>query len=282
MSRGSSLSGGARFVGAVLMAMTAATCANTPTSPSTPAAVASKGSVPQGGEPAPDPLPGVQAVGATSFLAFGDSITFGTLSSFDGAFLFDPPPGTSYPSQLDGVLESSYPVQDFTVVNEGSPGEQAVNAVASGRFAQRMAAVRPQGLLLLEGINDLNGGRSIGEAVGALQQMIEIARLYNTTVLVATMFQTCLSTQPGTGQVRENSSDKIQAFNGAINAMAAGRQNVYVVNLYSAFGDNCGPEGGVNLLGGDGLHPSASGYARIASTFAAAIGARFPVRGSFQ
>jgi lysophospholipase L1-like esterase len=227
-------------------------------------------------------VPAPTALGATSFLAFGDSITFGILSSFDGAFLFDPPPGTSYPSQLDGLLEGSYPSQDFTIVNEGSPGELAINAVSSGRFAQRMAAVRPQGLLLLEGINDLNNGRSVGETVGALQQMIDVARLYNTTVLVATMFQTCRSEQPGTGQVRENSADQIPGFNSAINAMAAGRQNVYVVNLHAAFGDNCGPEGGVNLLGGDGLHPSASGYARIAATFRGALAERFPVRGSFQ
>ncbi|MCC6991597.1 MAG: SGNH/GDSL hydrolase family protein, partial [Acidobacteria bacterium] len=201
------------------------------------------------------PLPTVQALGATRFMAFGDSITCGVVSSFDGAMLLIPAncaePSYSYPRQLDGTLESRYPAQDFTVSNEGSPGEWAANAVSSGRFAQAMAAVRPQGLLLLEGINDLNNGQSIGSTVNALAQMIDIARVYNTTVLVGTMFQTCVSVSP-TGVVRQNSADRIVAFNSAVRAMAAGRQNVYVFDLFGTFGDNCGPDGGVGLLGGDG------------------------------
>jgi lysophospholipase L1-like esterase len=223
----------------------------------------------------------VNAVGATRFLAFGDSITFGTPSSFDPAFFFDPLPGSPYPAQLHNLLESSFPLQNFTVGNFGQPGEQAGQAVSSGRFNSTMAAQRPPGLLLLEGINDLNSGRSIGEVVGSLQQMVEIARLYNATVLISTMFQTCVSVSPE-GVVRQNSADRIVAFNNALTAMAAGRQNVYVVNLYGAFGNNCGPDGGVNLLGADGLHPTVNGYAVMASTFGQAISTRFPVSGSFQ
>jgi lysophospholipase L1-like esterase len=99
--------------------------------------------------------------------------------------------------------------------------------------------------------------------------------------LIATMFQTCVSVSP-TGVVRQNSADEIVAFNAAIRSMAAGRQNVYVVDLYPVFGNNCGPNGGVALLGGDGLHPSPDGYTVMASTFAQAIRDRFAVRGSFQ
>ena len=74
----------------------------------------------------------------------------------------------------------------------------------------------------------------------------------------------------------------IVAFNNALTAMAAGRQNVYVVNMFAAFGDNCGPEGGVNLLGSDGLHPTVAGYSAMAQAFGNALRDRFPVRGSFQ
>ena len=270
-------------VPALLLALVATGCANPSQAPTAPSSVLSRGAAPQGGVPAPaDSLGTVNALGATRFVAWGDSITFGTLSSFDGAFLFDPPPGFSYPSQLHSALESGFPLQDFTVDNLGEPGEYAVNAVSSGRFAREMAAHRPQGLLLLEGINDLNNGGSISAVVSSLSQMIDIARLYNTTVLVSTMFQTCVSVQPGTGTVRENSADKIPAFNSALQAMAAGRQNVYVVDMYGAFRNNCGPDGGVGLLGGDGLHPTGNGYAVMAGTFANALRARFPVRGSFQ
>ncbi|MGD9906420.1 MAG: SGNH/GDSL hydrolase family protein [Vicinamibacterales bacterium] len=273
-----------RLAGVVLLAALAAQCSQTPTSPSTPGAVLSRGEVPQGGPPPPagDSLGTINALGATNYLAFGDSITWGTLSSFDGAFLFDPCGGCSYPSQLDVRLEAAFTTQDFTVTNAGNPGEWAQQAVSSGRFQQALNAQRPQGVLLLEGINDLNNGRSVSAVVGSLQQLVELGRFYNATVLISTMFQTCRSVSP-TGTVRENSADLIVPFNNAITAMAAGRQNVYVVNLYGAFGTgNCTPDGGTNLLGADGLHPSTSGYAKMAETFDLALRDRFPVRGSFQ
>jgi lysophospholipase L1-like esterase len=214
-------------------------------------------------------------------MAFGDSITFGTVSSFDGMFLFDAGLAVSYPYQLKMLLTSGFPSQTFTVENEGVPGEHAVTAVSSGRFAQTMAAQRPQGLLLLEGINDLDFGTSVPTVVNALAQMIDIARLYNTTVFVSTMFQSCVATKPD-GSIRDNAANQVVPFNTALRAMAAGRQNVYVVDIYAAFGDNCGPNGGVGLLGGDGLHPTPTGYSVMAGTFSTAVRTVFAVRGSYQ
>jgi lysophospholipase L1-like esterase len=265
-----------------LLALAACGCAESPALLTAPSSVLSRGAVPQGGTPAPaDILPAPNALGATRFLSYGDSITAGVTSSFDGTFLFDPVPGADYPADLDGLLEARFPLQNFTVDNRGQPGEWALQAVSTGRFSQEVAALRPQGVLLLEGINDLNNGQSISGTVAALSQLIDLARLYNGTVLISTMFQTCVSTSP-TGVVRQNSADRITGFNAALRTMAAGRQNVHVVDLYAAFGDNCGPDGGVGLLGGDGLHPSDSGYARMAGTFESALRAVFPVRGSFQ
>ncbi len=265
-----------------LLALTVGACTESPSLPTAPSSVLSRGAVPQAGAPTPNvSLPGPLALGATRFMAYGDSITFGTVSSFDGAFLFDTVPGTEYPTQLDSLLESAFQAQDFTVANQGLPGEWALQAVSSGRFTQQTAALRPQGLLLIEGINDLINGQSVAGTVAALQQMIDIAQVYNTTVLVGTMFQTCMSVSP-TGFMRRNAASQIVPFNSAIRSMAAGRQNVYVVDMYAAFGNNCGPDGGVGLLGGDGLHPTPSGYATMASTFSAAIRDRFAVRGSFQ
>lgn len=264
------------------MALMASACAESPSLPTAPSSVLSRGAVPQVGAPTPNvSLPGPNAIGATRFMAFGDSITFGTVSSFDGAFLFDAGLAASYPGQLQSLLTSAFPTQGVTVENKGLAGEWALQAVSSGRFAQQMAAIRPQGLLLLEGINDLNNAQSIGGTVAALSQMIDIARLYNTTVLVSTMFQTCQSVSP-TGVVRQNAAGQVVPFNSALKSMAAGRLNVYVVDVYAALGDNCGPDGGIGLLGADGLHPTPTGYAVIASRFSAAIRDRFAVRGSFQ
>jgi len=274
-----------RLAALTLLAVLSVRCAQSPVSPTAPSAVVSRGVVPQagGGPPvAGDPLPPLSAIGATRFLAFGDSITCGTPSSFD-VIAFDVlcTEVSGYPQLVRGILQNVSPSQTFTVTNEGRPGEWAQQAISSGRFAQLMASIRPQGLLLLEGINDLNNGAGIGTTVNALQQMVELARLYNTTVLIGTMFQTCLSTSP-TGVVRPNAYDRITSFNSAIRSMAAGRQNVYVVDVYAAFGNNCDANGGVGWLGGDGLHPSSSGYEALASIFATAIRERFVVRGSYQ
>jgi lysophospholipase L1-like esterase len=230
-----------------------------------------------------DSLPPPTVLGATRFLAFGDSITCGTPSSFD-EFSFDIlcQETSGYPQLVRSALRTVSPGQSFTVVNEGRPGEWAQQAIATGRFAQLMASVRPQGLLLLQGVNDLNNGAGVGATVAALQQMVELARLYNTTVLIGTMFQTCVSTNPVTGQIRPNAADRIVSFNAAVRAMAAGRQNVHVVNVDTAFGNNCGPDGGVGWLGADGLHPSPSGYTALAATFTSAIQTVFAVRGSYQ
>lgn len=266
----------------LLAALATAQCGRSPESPTGPSPVLPRGAVPQAGQPPPvgDSLGAINALGATRFMAFGDSITWGTASSFDGLFLFDPVPGADYPTQVDNQLESLFPAQDFTVTNAGVPGEWAMQAVSSGRFAQRMAAIRPQGLLLLQGINDLNNLQGTAATVGYLQQMVEIATLYNTTVFVGTMFQTCVS--DNNGIIRQNAADKIVGFNNAVKAMAAGRQNVYVVDIFAAFGNNCGPTGGVGILGGDGLHPNPSGYALMATQFTNALRSVFAVRGSYQ
>lgn len=268
-----------------VLALLAGACAQTPTAPSASSAVLSKGAVPQEGVPPAVPLPSPVALGATRFVSFGDSITCGVVSSFDGTLLFVPSnctePTFSYPRQLQQSLRGTFPSQPITVANEGSPAEEVLIA-GGGRFGQTMAAVRPQGVLILEGINDLNNGRSVGSVVNGLAQMVDTARLYSTTVLIGTMFQTCVSTDPNTGRVRLNSTDQIVPFNNAIKAMAAGRQNVYVVDIYAAFGNNCGSNGGVNLVGGDGLHPSPNGYSVMAGAFANAIKQVWAVRGSFE
>lgn len=271
-----------RLLVLLLAAGLATGCAGSPTAPSaTREGVIAAGS----SDGAFVILPAPNALGGTRFLAFGDSITFGVESSFDtedGEFPIMAAPGDEYPAQLDGQLESQFTTQDFVVDNFGLPGESAASAVSSGRFAQTLASRRPQGVLILEGINDLNQGRSIGDTVNALSQMVSIAQLYEATVLIATMYQTCYSVDPTTGRVRENSNTLIAAFNSAVRSMAANQQDVYVVDVAAAFGNNCGPNGGVGLLGNDGLHPTVAGFTRLATTFGTTLRSVFAVGGSYQ
>ena len=271
------------------IAVVAAACGGAVQTPTAPSAVLSLGSAPQTGAPAPaaDALPPTTALGATSFLAFGDSITCGVPGAFpQSALEFDFPQDstcsyTGYPETLRGLLGQASPTQTFTVANEGRPGEEV--AFAYSRLSSQLAARRPQVVLLLEGINDLNNGASISSVVNGLQQMVDLARAYNATVFVGTMFQTCYSVNPYTGRVRTNSTERIVPFNNAVRTMVAGRLNVYLVDIYAAFGtNNCAPEQGINRVGDDGLHPSPSGYGTIASTFGLAAREALAVRGSYQ
>jgi len=279
-----------RAVTVVAWVTAAAACSAPQDSPTAPSSVLTVGAAPQTGAPPAAPLPAVSALGATRYLAFGDSITCGVPGAFPRApadLAFDDPtcqlqPGSpQYPQILRGLLQSASPAQVFTVDNQGRPGEEA--RFAYSRFSSLVAAQRPQVVLLLEGINDLNNGAGVTATVAALQQMVELARVYSATVMVGTMFQTCYSVNPYTGRVRTNSTDLIVPFNSAVRSMVAGRFNVYVVDIYAAFGtNNCGFEQGINLVGEDGLHPSPSGYNAIASAFGAAIRDKLAVRGSYQ
>ena len=219
-----------------------------------------------------------QALGATRFLAFGDSITAGSLSSFDASFLIADELG-SYPRLLREMLNSYNRPGNFAVLNEGVPGETARSGVdrlpaVLARFTNPLD--RPQVVMLLEGINDMNVLNASPTTVATnVLNMVQIARLYNCTVLVATMPQTYESTYPN-GEVRSQSADKIVPFNNEVRRMVAGLQNVHIVDVYGAFGSDR------SLIGHDGLHPTAAGYQRMAQVFHQRVSEIFPVRGSLQ
>ncbi|MCC7176957.1 MAG: SGNH/GDSL hydrolase family protein [Acidobacteria bacterium] len=231
----------------------------------------------------PPQLPS-NALGATRFVAFGDSITCGVESAFDFLVPLPCPSGThGYPERVQAMLAAYNPAQTFAMTKRGYPGEWAQDGAT--RLRTELAelagpsvppAQRPQGLLLLEGINDMNNGVSATRAAASLAEMAQIGRLHNLTVLVATMPQTYETVDPNTGQTRHNSVEKIVPFNTEVIRLLSGVQNVYVVDIYAAFGSNR------SLIGNDGLHPTPAGYDVMAQRFHAAIVARFPVRGSLQ
>lgn len=266
------------LVAALVPTLALVACSATPTSPSSQAPgpgsfiVGAASDQPPAVPSALVPTP-PQALGATKFLAFGDSITYGVLSSFDGAFLILDEPG-SYPTLLRSMLTQDHAPQSFTVVNMGFPGETAREGV--DRLPGVLAFHRPQVVMLLEGINDLNFGVPLNQVAGNVLSLVQTARLFNCTVLVATMPQTYYSVDPADGRIRENSADKIVPFNNEVRQLVSGLQNVYIVDVYAAFGNNR------SLMGGDGLHPTSAGYQLMAQVFHQAISSVFPVRGSVQ
>jgi len=271
----------------VAVAVFSGACSTTPTAPTPVTGSFSIAGVSQ--EPPSVPsaiIPNVPPVlGATRFLAFGDSITCGVESIvFDALIDLQCPSGTwGYPDRLRAMLGSYAPSQTFGMTKRGKPGEWALDG--QNRLRSELnelmgpsvpLAQRPQGLLLLEGINDMNNGISATTAAASLAQMAQVGRLYNLTVLVATMPQTYVVVNPNTMQVRQNSADKIVPFNNEVRRLLAGVQNVYLVDVYAAFGSNRA------LIGDDGLHPTPAGYDVMAQQFHAAVVATFPVRGSLQ
>lgn len=267
---------------AVVALVAATACSGSPTAPSSvlSAASSSAAQAEAAGTQNLTSGPVAGAVGASRFVAFGDSITEGVLSSFDGTFLFNPGTSQSYPFQLQNRLISGHPGQSFTVFNRGIGGETA--ASGSQRIQSVLAADRPEVLLLLEGINDLSAGFGVGATVGRLQTMLDVAQLNNVTVFIATMFQTYRTEEEIPGEaprIRENAFTLVEPLNQGIRQIAAGRPNVVLVDINYAFASAPNPRA---LVGGDGLHPTEEGYVRMARWFGAAIEQTFAVRGAFQ
>ena len=201
---------------------------------------------------------------ATTFTAFGDSITEGL--SF-APLLIPSPPG-SYPAILQSLLSSRYTAQTIVVYDEGVGGRKVVDDLKDlTRLRTALAAEHPDALLLFEGANDLNelGAAGIAGVVTGLQTMIREGRSRAATVFVATL----LPQRPG-GQ-RAYAPALIAPTNDQIRAMATA-EAATLVDLYAAFGGVAGA-----LIGDDGLHPNADGKQKIAETFFDAIRSRLEI-----
>lgn len=224
---------------------------------------------------------------ATRFLAFGDSITAGVIPT--SCPLGAPPrltgwaaiadavalradinasPGLSYPDVLSTLLRERYTGQQFTVFNEGLPGETAADdvtgeAVRGGesRIVGAVAATAPEVVLLQEGVNDINALQTaaLPRLIVALQRMIQTARGRGATVLLATL----LPERAGGCRAFDFADDRddISAANAQIRRLAE-REGAILVDLHPVFAPGLS-----TLLSFDGLHPNQAGYRTMAETF---------------
>lgn len=211
---------------------------------------------------------------AVKFLAFGDSVTAGTLSRpctssapADATawmlLALDIP--ESYPAKLQNLLAARYVAQTVGVVNEGWPGEPAVGA-GEERLPEMLEDHRPEVLLLLHGFNDLfAAGRSrtfdtsVPRIAGALEDMVDTAKSRRVRVLLATL------PALDAGGCRGAGAPGVTALNDLIRGIAAD-EGVGLVDLYVQLGGT--PDG---IIGIDGLHPTESGYTQIAQVWFEAI-----------
>ena len=231
----------------------------------------------------------------TKFMAFGDSITEGfvndrflpsdvsarelralrhatggrPISGIFGAVQ----PQNSYPTRLQSLLTSAYPTQSITVANAGRSGEKAAAGVS--RLRSTLLSVRPDVLLLLEGILDIDLAVAVrppgdttpidlGPTAASLRSMVTTAQGLGVDVLLATLMPVTSPTGSSPGlQVA------ILDLNNKIRRMAIDLGLGSAVDLHSAL------NGVPGIIGVDGLHPTVAGYRRMAEIFLAEIVSRY-------
>jgi len=211
------------------------------------------------------------------FLAFGDSVTEGTISSpcpaneaFDTLWMkMAVVAPQSYPYKLQALLAARYTSQMVSVTNEGKAGENV--ATGSARLPGVLDKTEPEVLLLLDGFNDLlAAGRKgtfdteIPRIAGELEDMVKEGRSQNASVLLATL------PAGDPAGCRGQGAPGIPALNDRIRRIAAD-EGATLVDLYGGLGGS--PTG---VIGIDGLHPTDDGYTKMAQVWFDAI------RGAFE
>ncbi len=206
----------------------------------------------------------------TKFLAFGDSITVGVVSTDNPnappAYLLRDVPNESYPAVLRQLLAARYSSQTITMINEGKGGEKAVDGV--GRAQSVFNANRPDVALIMDGYNDLStlGEAGIDPAIAAINEMMKDARFRGARVFLATLTPPIPNSNRGIGNTT------IARFNERLKAMAKGESAV-LVDVYAAMASDA-----ARYNSADGRHPNEAGYRKIAETFFAAIQAELEVK----
>jgi lysophospholipase L1-like esterase len=216
-------------------------------------------------------------VTATTFAAFGDSITWGEdgqdfcTDAAAAALALGRPqlrkqiaPAQQYPSVLLGELHARYVHQSFAVVNDGQRGERAADAPP--RFSATILTTPPsyESVLLMEGANDLCEQCNNMAAIEGLRTMIRGA--------AANGIRPFLATIPPQVAGRRYLLDPMlaRAFNDQVRGLAA-QERVTLVDVEGGFDKTgLGPSYG-DYISCDGLHPTASGYALIANIFFIAL-----------
>jgi lysophospholipase L1-like esterase len=219
-------------------------------------------------------------LGATRFLAFGDSVTQGQnglSESLVAPRYVDVP--NAYPTKLQASLQRDFPDQGIVVVNEGLGGEFVEDALE--RLRGVLVQDQPDAVLLLDGYNNLLNWCSQSQGVTlacattidlVVAKLGECVRTARSSSGVRYVF---LSTLTPSGLLRGSfdrriSLDAVIRLNAKIAEMA-GAEGATLVNPYPLF---LGRES--ELVNDDGLHLTAAGNEVLAAVFFDKITATIP------
>lgn len=210
------------------------------------------------------PTPKTPRISRARFLAFGDSFTAGEVTnpvaaspSLIGKLVVVA--AASYPSQLQTQLRTTYLSQAASIVvtNSGEPSERILDGV--NRFPGVFDMHRPEVVLLMEGANGL---AQVGPDIstGVMRIMVQYAKSNGARVFVGSMLPQVAGRPRGTTPVSE-----LLAYNATLQIMST-QESISYVDLYNPMLAEAPA-----LIGSDGLHPTESGYRRIADVFFTAI-----------
>lgn len=199
-----------------------------------------------------------------TMLAFGDSITAGTTNCFVDQVTLQRTCEVGdggYPIRLKQEMERRYPSQgaSLSVQNSGQPGE----FTAEGRTRLPGAVIPVHDVvIILEGVNDLNAEEiGIGTIAANLRAMVDAAQAENKWVILGTL-------TPVAPTAFNPTPERVSALNEEIVKIAQ-QEGVVLADFATALANNA------SYLSGDGLHPSAAGYRRMAEYLLELIRTRF-------
>jgi lysophospholipase L1-like esterase len=201
-------------------------------------------------------------ISATSYLAFGDSMTAGeVVSEGDGRIrILRVDAAKSYPAELQRNLASVYTsqAQSISVHNQGKPLESAVEGVS--RLQGLIATGNYEALTLMEGAIDLGDrdSRTAQKALDAVRTMVRNTKGKGVRVFLATLPP---QNQNGCCPDRGLSASLVEPYNSGLRNIAS-QEDVELVDVFQAFNGDT-----TTLIDFDGLHPTPAGYTKIAETF---------------
>ncbi len=202
-------------------------------------------------------------------VAFGDSITWGANASDNTTNNYQsilplsdhlPGPGdNTYPGELGRALQR-------TVYDYGYPGQTTQTDLP--RLKNVLSEVQPKSILLMEGTNDIIGGRSMSDALSGLQTEVNTIMAANVTVVLLTTTPTCY---PADNQYYAR-NDLIQQYDAGVRQIATSSQ-VRLVDVDHAFQQSgeCAQLTVRRDGSNDYLHPNDAGNTLIAQTVAAVV-----------
>jgi lysophospholipase L1-like esterase len=164
-------------------------------------------------------------------------------------------------------LHRSFPGKPY--INRGIGGQVTAQLVV--RFHQDVIALKPAAVVILAGINDLQGGLQRESDAGIeadWEAMADMADAHRIKVVFGALLPVNNYTENARNMLAERDPKRIRSLNAWLAAFCK-RRGYALADYYAASVDRDGMLQAA--LTQDGLHPLAPGYARMARAAEAAI-----------